>query len=118
MVSRTRENSFFSLELANANNKLVKQYLGGTKKGGAPASVVATIRGNFDKLQALSAEKLALARKVYAYVEANVTKIGSKMREMEGDLALPKTSTMAATSGKKETIKEEKASVRKHGTNF
>ena len=35
---------------------------------------------NFDKIQALSAEKLALARKVYAYVEANVGKIGQKMR--------------------------------------
>jgi hypothetical protein len=45
--------------------------------------VVTQIRSNFDKIHALSAEKLALARKVYAYVEANVGKIGQKMRQIE-----------------------------------
>jgi len=63
--------------------------------------VVATIRGNFDKIQALSAEKLALARKVYAYVEANVTKIGAKMREIEGEQGV--STTAAMNTGKKET---------------
>jgi hypothetical protein len=36
-------------------------------------------------MQALSAEKLNLARKVYAYVDANLIKISSKMQGMEGE---------------------------------
>lgn len=33
----------------------------------------------------MAAEKLGLARKVYAYVEANLAKISSRMKQMEED---------------------------------
>jgi hypothetical protein len=36
-------------------------------------------------MQSLSAEKLSLARKVYAYVEANLGKIAGKMSAMEAE---------------------------------
>jgi hypothetical protein len=41
------------------------------------------VRKNYDQIERWSAEKLALARKVYAYVEANLGKINNKMRQIE-----------------------------------
>jgi hypothetical protein len=54
-----------------------------TKFGSCEASLVDEVRGNYDKMQSLSAEKLALARKVYAYVDANLSKISQKMKGLE-----------------------------------
>ncbi len=48
--------------------------------------MIAEIRENFDRIQALSAEKLHIARKVYAYCEFNVHKIDEKMKAMEGEM--------------------------------
>jgi hypothetical protein len=39
-------------------------------------------------MQTLSAEKLSLARKVYAYVDANLGKISAKMKSMEAEEGL------------------------------
>lgn len=66
------------LELSSSNSKLMKQYFSQTKqkKSAGNSPLLTQIRANFDKIQAFSAEKLSLARKVYAYVDANVTKIG------------------------------------------
>ena len=43
------------------------------------------MRANYERIQSLSAEKLALARKVYAYVEANLGKISQRMKSMEDE---------------------------------
>ena len=89
---------FILLELQNTNNRLAKQYFTSMDKkrlrfpsspqqqqdiscGGA--GVIEQIRTNYDQIGRWSAEKLGLARKVYAYVEANLAKVRNKMREME-----------------------------------
>ena len=80
------------IELTNTNNKIVKEFFqqngcSGKIAGGEKAKeeVLAQIRSNFDKIQQFAAEKLALARKVYAYVDANLTKISQKMKVIEAE---------------------------------
>jgi len=81
--------------------------------------LVTQIRQNFDKIQALSAEKLSLARKVYAYVEANVGKIGQKMRQIE-EQEHGITGAVKATGKKEEnmarnsSVREGTSTTRKH----
>jgi hypothetical protein len=82
--------------------------------------VVTQIRQNFDKIQGLSAEKLSLARKVYAYVEANVVKIGAKMRQIE-EQEQGITGAAVKATGKKEenaarnsSVREGTSTTRKH----
>jgi len=43
------------------------------------------VRANYERIQSLAAEKLGLARKVYAYVDANLAKISSRMKQMEDE---------------------------------
>lgn len=72
------------IEIALLNKKLVKQCLTSkTKFGNCDPSMVDEVRANYDKMQSFSAEKLALARKVYAYVDANLSKISQKMKALE-----------------------------------
>ena len=41
------------------------------------------VRANYERIQSLAAEKLGLARKIYAYVDANLAKISTRMKQME-----------------------------------
>jgi len=45
--------------------------------------IVEQIRKNYDQIQRLSKEKIDIAKKVFAYVEANLGKINRKMHQME-----------------------------------
>ena len=47
--------------------------------------MIQQVRANYERIQSLSAEKLSLARKVYAYVEANLGKISQRMKTMEDE---------------------------------
>lgn len=60
------------------------------------------IRENFDRIQALSAEKLHIARKVYAYCEINVQKVDQKMKLIEADIVQVQNNTTnkGSSSGK------------------
>eukprot|EP00347_Sterkiella_histriomuscorum_P020736 403336671 len=80
-------------ELQNLNNRLAKGYFQSLQKKKTEKEsqqdqkkVIDQIRQNYDHIERLSQEKLDLAKKAFAYVEANLGKVSTRMVQMEENI--------------------------------
>ncbi|CDW80641.1 chromatin remodeling contains zinc finger [Stylonychia lemnae] len=85
-----RQLDFKKEQLQNTNNRITKGYFASLSKKKnekeqqtEQKKVIDQIRANYDEIERLSQEKLDLARKVFLYVEQNLSKLNGKMSNIQ-----------------------------------